>query len=353
MNHTLNLLDDSVRRLLGDTVSPARTIAAQKQGLDRPTWDGLRQLGVVGADAATMSLPELAVVTEAVAAAGALVPYADSEALGRWLASAAELAVEADMLTVAVVPATAVVQVDAAGLRLSVPGLSIPWGCRADQVLFSLRDGERHLVAAKALREIELRRMPSLASEPHGIVQDAQIFIAAQDLREVSAGYGPQAVQQRGALARAIQMLGALTQTNALTLQYARDRKQFKRALSDFQVIQSYLAAMAGELCAASGMVQIAIDAQHGEEAGEAIAAAKVRVGQAARQITQLGHQVHGAIGFTEEYPLNLWTRRLWAWREEYGNEAWWAEELGRQYIARGADALWPHLSKATEVAHG
>jgi alkylation response protein AidB-like acyl-CoA dehydrogenase len=219
-------------------------------------------------------------------------------------------------------------------------------------MLFSFRSGSRCLVAVKDAREVELRRTPNLAGEPHGIVVSETIEIDARDVREVSAVRSPEATIQRGALCRSVQMLGAMTRVNELTLQYARDRKQFKRSLSDFQVIQSYLAAMAGELCASAAIVQTAIEAATGDDAFEAIAAAKVRTGQAARQITSLGHQVHGAIGFTQEYPLNLWTRRLWAWREEYGNEAQWAADLGARLVAHGADALWTRLTQQTPASH-
>ena len=110
---------------------------------------------------------------------------------------------------------------------------------------------------------------------------------------------------------------------------------------------------MAGELCAAAGMVQLAIDSAGGDDAFEAIAAAKIRAGQAARQITQMGHQVHGAIGFTQEYPLNLWSRRLWSWRGGYGNEGEWGGLLGAPRLGLGADALWPQLTLQTQQAEG
>ena len=47
-----------------------------------------------------------------------------------------------------------------------------------------------------------------------------------------------------------------------------------------------------------------------------------------------IAHQVHGAIGFTSEDSLQHRTRRLWAWRGEFGPEAVWAIDLGR-YIAK------------------
>jgi acyl-CoA dehydrogenase len=143
-------------------------------------------------------------------------------------------------------------------------------------------------------------------------------------------------------------MLGAATKAQELTLQYAADRKQFGKPLSQFQVIQSYLAQVAGELSAASAILATALRAaERGASASRPeTAAAKVRIGQAAHIITGLAHQVHGAIGFTQEYSLQLWTRRLWAWREEFGNETDWARELGSAVISLGPDAYWERITQ-------
>ncbi|MBV9585355.1 MAG: acyl-CoA dehydrogenase, partial [Alphaproteobacteria bacterium] len=78
------------------------------------------------------------------------------------------------------------------------------------------------------------------------------------------------------------------------------------------------------------------------------VAAAKVRVGEAASSGAAIAHQVHGAMGFTYEHSLHHSTRRLWAWREEFGNEALWAERLGRLIAEHGADELWPFLTQGT-----
>ena len=61
----------------------------------------------------------------------------------------------------------------------------------------------------------------------------------------------------------------------------------------------------------------------------------EVRAGPTARTITAHAHQIHRAIGFTREFPLQLWTRRLWAWREEFGTEPYWARELGALLVGR------------------
>ena len=82
-----------------------------------------------------------------------------------------------------------------------------------------------------------------------------------------------------------------------------------------------------------------------GEVVASQVAIAKVRVGEAAGAGAAIAHQVHGAMGFTYEHTLHHSTRRLWAWREEFGNETLWAERLGGMVAARGADELWPFVT--------
>ena len=52
-----------------------------------------------------------------------------------------------------------------------------------------------------------------------------------------------------------------------------------------------------------------------------------------------------GGIGFTDEHRLQYTTRRLWAWRDDFGSDAWWAAELGRTAIAARSTGFWPALS--------
>jgi len=61
--------------------------------------------------------------------------------------------------------------------------------------------------------------------------------------------------------------------------------------------------------------------------------------------VKPIAHEVHGAIGFTYEHALHFATRRLWAWRAEFGDETHWARVLGEGVLARGADALWADVT--------
>jgi acyl-CoA dehydrogenase len=72
------------------------------------------------------------------------------------------------------------------------------------------------------------------------------------------------------------------------------------------------------------------------------IAAARSRLGDAADVAIRIGHQVHGAIGFSREYALNFRTRRLMAWRDDYGSIAYWTERVGERFLGLTRDAVWP-----------
>ena len=90
-----------------------------------------------------------------------------------------------------------------------------------------------------------------------------------------------------------------------------------------------------------------AVEAAVGAPNFLAVAAAKATASEAAGEAAAIAHQLHGAIGFTEEHYLHRYTKALWAWREEYGNEGEWNSRLGAQVTARGGAALWPEITRS------
>ncbi|MGY1707877.1 acyl-CoA dehydrogenase family protein, partial [Geodermatophilus sp. SYSU D00758] len=139
----------------------------------------------------------------------------------------------------------------------------------------------------------------------------------------------------------------ACEQVLTWTVAYAAERHQFGRPIGAFQAIQTHAAVMAGEVTATAALVDAAVAAlDRGADPVPAAAAAKVRAGTAATTVAALAHQVHGAIGFTQEHRLHHLTRRLWSWRDEGGNERTWAEVLGVALLSGGPDDLWPALTR-------
>ena len=145
------------------------------------------------------------------------------------------------------------------------------------------------------------------------------------------------------AFARTAQIAGALDAALALSVGYVNERRQFGRPLGKFQAVQQALAGFAGEAaanCAAVGAAQ-ALDR---DDAAFEIAAAKLRANRAVEIGTTVAHQVHGAIGFTQEYGLHL-DKAAVAMAFEFGNDAYWSRELGSKVVAAGAEAFWPDLT--------
>lgn len=164
----------------------------------------------------------------------------------------------------------------------------------------------------------------------------------------------PEPVRTLGAAAKSAMMVGALEFALEQSVQYAKDRVQFGRPIGKNQAIQQQLAVMAGQVVTTRSAAYVAFrDLPHAgnlesPRAEFSVAAAKVCAGEAVRQGTSIAHQVHGAIGFTYEHSLNFATRRLWTWRGEFGNAAWWAERLGRAFVTAGADRFWENLTDRT-----
>ena len=184
-----------------------------------------------------------------------------------------------------------------------------------------------------------------------GEARDDIAFDGVRPLRSAPApeGLDRDRLMLVGAAMRAAQMAGALSRLLDQSVQYAQEREQFGRPIGRFQAVQHALAELAGEAAAAEAAADAAGEAVAAGEFGPAgiaaIAAAKARAGEAASKGAAIAHQVHGAMGFTYEHSLHHRTRRLWCWRDEFGNERAWSARLGRLIAAQGADALWPFVT--------
>ena len=184
----------------------------------------------------------------------------------------------------------------------------------------------------------------NLAGDASGEV----VFDKARAVAQASApaGLDRQRLMLMGAAVRANQMAGALETVLAITTRYAGERVAFEKPISKFQAVQHNLARLAGETAAAVAAAGSAADTIANGITDDRLfleaAAAKIRVSEAATEGASIGHQVHGAIGFTKEHILHRFTLRLWSWRDDFGNESDWAVRLGRMIAAKGADDLWP-----------
>ena len=147
---------------------------------------------------------------------------------------------------------------------------------------------------------------------------------------------------QFGALVRTAQLCGAMEKQLELTLEHTRTREQFGRPLTKFQAVQHLLSDMAGELASSTAALTAATHSVSLDTAPDfmAIASAKIRASEAAEIVTKNAHQAHGAIGFTDEYALGQFSRRLWRWRDDFGNEHFWGKRLGEHIMRPDSNGL-------------
>jgi alkylation response protein AidB-like acyl-CoA dehydrogenase len=271
------------------------------------------------------------------------VPLAETMLAGRLLA-AAGLAVPQGALTVAPVRKSDRLEFVHGASGTTVVGAvhRVPWGnLSAHAVVVGELDGKGvlGLVATSGVADgVE----KNLAGEPRALLKfDHVPLIALAPLKDALAR-----LEAEGALYRSVQMAGALERVLEYSLQYANERVQFGRPIGKFQAIQHMLAVLAGHVAASSAAADAAVEVSRLAPDEFAISVAKSRIGEAAGKGAEIAHQVHGAMGYTREHNLHYSTRRLWSWRDEFGNESYWQTRLGRAVAAKGAAALWPMLSR-------
>jgi alkylation response protein AidB-like acyl-CoA dehydrogenase len=118
-------------------------------------------------------------------------------------------------------------------------------------------------------------------------------------------------VRQYGAVAKCAEMVGIAQQAFEISLNYAKTRVQFGRPIGSFQAIKHKLANMVIDVDGSRYVTyRAAWLLSAGLPAAQQVAAAKAWTNEACRRVVKEGQQVHGGIGYTKEYDLQLYTRR-------------------------------------------
>ena len=208
----------------------------------------------------------------------------------------------------------------------------VPWAAHADRVV-GVNPSSDEVVVVEQIDVVSSET--NLFGESRGTIK------VTENAGRLKVSDGPFGCL---ALARACAISGALEKILEMGVHYAVDRKQFGRSIAKFQSIQHGLAIAASELAASSLSAQsTSLKVGHSNFL-QNVAACKARVGEAVYPVSDIVHQVHGAMGYTHEHSLHHYTRRIWAWREDFGNESYWQEYLGRCFSQIGSDESWDYL---------
>ena len=169
------------------------------------------------------------------------------------------------------------------------------------------------------------------------VVLDQVSVPATSVLGEADQGWPVlQRAIERATAGKCLEMLGGAEAVLDMTVEYVKDRTQFGRPVGSFQAVQHHCAQMATDVEGSRNVVyQAAWRVAEGMPAEREISVAKAWVSGAYQRVCATAHQCHGAIGFTKEYDLQLYTRRAKVLELNYG-DANFHKDLALQHQERG-----------------
>ncbi|TQM02121.1 acyl-CoA dehydrogenase family protein [Pseudonocardia kunmingensis] len=345
------LLTEVATDLFGDHCPPEAVRAAEETGWAGELWNALAAAGFPlvsvpeEAGGSGGSVADACAMLQVAGRYAAPVPLAETGLLAGWALAAAGLPLPAGPATVAVgrPEDTVTVTGGPGGWRVAGRVHRVPWAGEAERVVVLARRGSERFVLSVPAATVTPGH--NLAGEPRGTVTLDDLALDDDAVAPAPEHVTGDALALRGALARAALIAGALARVSELTVRYTHEREQFGRPVARFQAVQHHLVRIAEEAQAARMAATVAARNADPDPAFFDVAAAKVVAGEAAGAAAKAAHQAHGAIGMTKEYELGQLTRRLWAWRDEFGGERYWSARLGRHVAGLGADGLWPRLA--------
>jgi alkylation response protein AidB-like acyl-CoA dehydrogenase len=332
---------DATRRLLQD-ICPPSSLRRVFDGVDaaaQSRWDRLAELGLLGAlapeEAGGLGLTAADFVLLAEESGRAALPEPLAEQAGVVLPALAELSAPASLVAAAARGESGVAVVHPQNAAALVPPRLSHWLIYAADAVWLCAAAE---VATRELTSIDAGRKLAV---PVGPPAGVQPLVAGERARRAAAD-----ALNRGALYAAAQCLGVAERLLQLAVDYAKERKQFGRAIGSYQGLKHQLAEVQVRLEFARPAVYAAAARLHatGPRTPVAVSHAKLAAGDAADLAARTAIQVHGAMGYSWEVDLHFYMKRVWALTGAWGDRSFHARRV-QSHLAEGAFTLGPELT--------
>ena len=307
------MLNDAVRQLLADQCTPAVVRAIEAGGPHQPLWQQIEDAGFAdalvseAAGGAGLCLADVFGMLELCGAYALPVPLGETM-LARGVLAAAGIARPSGSIAL-----TLATRMSDGAIASALVGS----GRVADHVLVQCDGQVRLLRTADAAVSDAVFALDAALRWPLVAWDAAPQLPGAVDARSLQA------------CVYAAQLAGCLMAVFQRTLAHANEREQFGRPIGKFQAIQHQLSVISEHTFAARMAAQIGCRADGIVPERLHVAVAKARTSEAALEVAALAHAIHGAIGFTAEFDLQLFTRRLHLWRQAGGSESYWHDVVG------------------------
>ena len=371
LDETQQMLKNSARDFLSRECAPeiVRAMEKDERGYSTDLWDQMVTLGWTGLPfpeehgGTAASFLDLAVLVEEMGRALAPVPFLSTIVLGGLTVMEAgnddqrrqiipDICRGQAILTLAVLEESASyspngirleAQEQGAGFILNGTKKFVPDGQIADLLIAAARtsqgtnpqEGITLFLVPTASQGVEVTPNLTIASDRQASVTFTNVSVPASSvLGQVGGGWPVlNNTLQRAAVAKCVEMAGGSDAVLEMTVEYVKNRVQFGRPVGSFQAVQHHCANMATDV---EGIRLVALQAawriSEGKDAAQEVALAKAWVSDAYQRVCATAHQCHGAIGFTQEHNLQLYTRRARMQETAYG-DGYYHRELMAQSL--------------------
>ena len=219
------------------------------------------------------------------------------------------------------------------GTKLFVPHANI-----ADLLIVVARTGKSDqdltmFLVPKSAQGISENQLKTIASDRQSEVTFTNVIVDERNVLGSVNGSWPilQKILGIAAVAKSAEMLGSCDKVLEMTLDYVTHRTQFGRPIGTFQAIQHHCANMSIDLEGSRHLTyQATWRLANNMESSSEIAMAKAWVSEASQRICATAHQCHGAIGFTKEHSLQLYSRRVKANEIAFGDSDYHFEKVAQ-----------------------
>ncbi|WP_043837627.1 acyl-CoA dehydrogenase family protein [Muricoccus aerilatus] len=299
-------------------------------GIDPAVWGSMGSMGWIGlrlpeeAGGIGLGMAEACALQEELGRALVPEPLVPGALSARLLAAAGDTALLPSLLAGENLVLTAWQQsadsLEAPG-DPEAPRLFIPMAAAAGTVLLPVREGN-----GLALYAVEGTRATILKTQDGGHVGSLAPSLAGARRVAADVSAAMDLALDEAALGTAAYLLGLMERCFEMTLDYLRARQQFGKALGSFQALQHRAADLKIQIVLTRASVEGAAADLNAGAAGDArralVSRAKARAAEAALRVTREAVQLHGAIGYTDEYDIGLFLRKAMVTANAFGSAA-------------------------------
>jgi alkylation response protein AidB-like acyl-CoA dehydrogenase len=199
-------------------------------------------------------------------------------------------------------------------------------GAPEDGITLFVVDGKAPGITTTLLRTIS-------GSKQCEVSFDSVKLPKASVLGEVDKGWpAVDKVLEKAAAAKCAEMVGGAQATLDMSVAYAKERIQFGRPIGSFQAIQHHCANMLTDVDGSRFITYQAVwKLSEGLPASMEVSMAKAWTNDAYRRVTQLGHQIHGGIGFCMDHDMPLYFKAAKTAESLFGTSDWHREKVAQE----------------------